>query len=151
MLPWLHCTNTPQCTDGTFLYVHRHPTPFPLAAVPKHVQQCNTSTEVLSCVRNSSSVYYVWKVTKVLLLRIQRDKQKRNNSIISPLNHIRNRCQKAVQSFGKHLRSFLKEVDLKNIKKGHWKSSLFWQTNKRLQGLCYHWSHYDWCFGLAIK
>lgn len=60
---------------------------------------------------------------------------KKKWSIMSPLNHVRNRCQKAVQSFGKHLRSFLKKVDLKNIKKGHWKSSLFWQTHNRLWGL----------------
>lgn len=75
MLPWLHCKNTPQCTDGTFLYVYKHPPTFPLAAVPKHIQQCSTSTEALSCVTNSGTIYYVRKVT-VLLLRIQRNKQK---------------------------------------------------------------------------
>lgn len=42
---------------------------------------------------------------------------KANKSTRLPLNHVWNRWQKAVHSFGKHLCSFLKEVDLKNTKK----------------------------------
>lgn len=49
---------------------------------------------------------------------------KANKSTGLPLNHVWNRWQKAVHSFGKHLCSFLKEVDLKNTKKKDTEGSL---------------------------